>query len=463
MRTESEMMERILSVAKQDDRVRAVYMNGSRTNPNAPKDLLQDYDIVYVVEETASFIREPKWIECFGDILFMQYPDEHPDYPSDKENSYGYLMIFTDGNRLDLTVMSIAHAQENVFEDRLCVILLDKDGILPKIPETSDETHRVQKPSERQFAACCNEFWWCLNNIAKGLWRSEPTYVQDMLNTVVRPELKKMLSWKVGVMTDYSVSVGKSGKYLHRWLSPEEWQAYLNTYCGTANKAMWKSVDILCNLFSQTAKWVAEQSGFPYNAQEEEGSRTYLNVLRTLPKSATDICMDGASAVADVPQNSDMTVYCDDGLINIRVGAIILKDGKFLMVGNEHADYLYSVGGRVKFGETAQEAIVREVWEETGYRMEVDRLGFVHENYFYGDSSANRDRLIYEISFFFYMKVPEGFEPVRSDFTDDGNLEHSRWVTAEEDITMYPEFFRTELTHPEHVVKHFVTDQRKTK
>lgn len=43
--------------------------------------------------------------------------------------------------------------------------------------------------------------------------------------------------------------------------------------------------------------------------------------------------------------SSDMTVACDDGLINIRVGAIILKDGKFLMVGNERSDYLYSVGG----------------------------------------------------------------------------------------------------------------------
>lgn len=295
MRTENEMMERILGIAKSDDRIRAVYMNGSRTNPNAPKDLLQDYDIVYVVEETASFIRNPKWIECFGDILFMQYPDEHPDYPNDKENSYGYLMIFTDGNRLDLTVKSIAHAKENVFEDRLCVILLDKDGILPKIPETSDETHRVKRPNENQFAASCNEFWWCLNNVAKGLWRNEPTYAQDMLNHVLRPELLKVLSWKAGVLTGYTISVGKSGKYLHRFLSPEEWQAYLDTYSGTEIKAMWQAVDILCDLFSQTAKWVAEQSGFSYNVQEEEGSRTYLNVLRTLPETATDLSIPSKS------------------------------------------------------------------------------------------------------------------------------------------------------------------------
>ena len=56
-------------------------------------------------------------------------------------------------------------------------------------------------------------------------------------------------------------------------------------------------------------------------------------------------------------KHKDMTVPCDNGLINIRVGAVIMKDGRFLMVGNERADYLYSVGGRVRFGETAEEAV----------------------------------------------------------------------------------------------------------
>ena len=55
MRTEREMTALILGVAERDARVRAVFMNGSRANPNAPRDIFQDYDIVYVVEETASF------------------------------------------------------------------------------------------------------------------------------------------------------------------------------------------------------------------------------------------------------------------------------------------------------------------------------------------------------------------------------------------------------------------------
>lgn len=156
----------------------------------------------------------------------------------------------------------------------------------------------------------------------------------------------------------------------------------------------------------------------------------------------------------------DMTVACGDGIINIRVGAIIMKNGHILMVGNDRSDYLYSVGGRIKFGETAEEAIVREVLEETGYKMNIERLGFVHENYFYGDAPSNMDKLVYEISFFYYMNVPEDFEPVCDSFTDDNSKEHLIWVSPEDSITIYPEFFKTELQNPVDYVKHFVTDER---
>ena len=158
--------------------------------------------------------------------------------------------------------------------------------------------------------------------------------------------------------------------------------------------------------------------------------------------------------------NKDMCVACDNGILNIRVGAIIMKDGKILMVGNERANYLYSVGGRVKFGETAEEAIVREVFEETGVKMEIDRLGFAYENYFYGDAPSNLGKLIYEISFFFYMKVPSDFAPISESFTEDNSKEHLKWVSLDEGIKMYPEFFRKELKNPTDTVKHFIKDER---
>ena len=158
---------------------------------------------------------------------------------------------------------------------------------------------------------------------------------------------------------------------------------------------------------------------------------------------------------------SDCTVSIDNGYINLRVGAIIMKGEKFLMVGNQKDDYLYSVGGRIKFGESAEEAVIREVYEETGVKLDVDRLGFVHENFFYGDYGKKADKLIYEISYFFYMKTGDDFKPVCNSFTEDESKERLVWVDKNSDITYYPAFFREELSNPCDTVKHIVTDDRK--
>ena len=156
----------------------------------------------------------------------------------------------------------------------------------------------------------------------------------------------------------------------------------------------------------------------------------------------------------------DLCIDFDGGVVNIRVGAIIMKDGKFLMVGNPRFDYLYSVGGRIRFGETAEAAVVREVREETGRTLEIDRLGFVTEDFFIGDSPAKKGKLIHELAYYFYMKTPADFEPACGSFTDDGSEEFLVWVSPEAGRKLYPVFFNDELRRPESAVKHFVTDQR---
>ena len=289
MRSEKEMYELILSIANNDKRIHAVYMNGSRVNKNISGDIFQDYDIVYVVDETSSFIEDKKWIENFGEILYMQYPDEFPDYPSNKEKSYGWLMQFADGNRIDLHVETVESAKENIFSDKLCKILLDKSNILPQIPEATDKDYWVKRPTEKEYIATCNEFWWCSNNIAKGLWREEIPYIQDMTNFIVRKQLEKMLSWKVGIITEFSVSVGKSAKYMYKWLDKSDWESYLATYLSSNIEDIWESVMRMCDLFENTAVFVGKELGYEYNHLEGRNAREFLEHVRQLSKDATEI------------------------------------------------------------------------------------------------------------------------------------------------------------------------------
>lgn len=156
----------------------------------------------------------------------------------------------------------------------------------------------------------------------------------------------------------------------------------------------------------------------------------------------------------------DICVPVGDGFVNVRVGAIIERNGKVLMVTNEGVDYYYSVGGRIQIGESAEDAVRREVLEETGCALEIERLGFIHEDFFTADSPEKLGKMIYEIAFYFYMKTPADFEPHSESLTAEGRGEHLAWVSMDTEKTVFPSFFRTALADPVPYVRHFVTDER---
>jgi hypothetical protein len=107
MRNEQEMLQLIVDTALQDERIRAVIMNGSRANPNAPRDIFQDFDIVYIVTDVAAFKNNDEWIKRFGEIMIMQKPEYMRDPPPSDDGRFSYLMQFTDGNRIDLNLFPI--------------------------------------------------------------------------------------------------------------------------------------------------------------------------------------------------------------------------------------------------------------------------------------------------------------------------------------------------------------------
>ena len=285
MRTETEMLSLIKKVALEDENIRAAYMEGSRTNPNVPKDIFQDYDIVYLVETTKPFREDKEWINRFGTILYMQYPEDNVFYPSDVENCYGWQIQLADGNRIDLHVCTKEYVFANL---ELYRILVDKDGIMPP-QETTDERYWVKKPQEKEFQSSYSDFWWCLNNVAKGLWRNEIPYVMDMINFTVRPELVRLLEWKIGVENHFSVSAGKSGKYLKKYLSEKEYKQFLATFPMADIELIWDSVFMMCELFQSTAVELSKKMGFAYDYKMAENSLNFLQHVKELPSDAQEI------------------------------------------------------------------------------------------------------------------------------------------------------------------------------
>ncbi len=287
MRSEREMLDLILDTARADDRIRAVIMNGSRTDPDAPRDPFQDFDIVYVVTDVAPFANNRPWIERFGPQMIVQLPDAMGD-PAPEEGSFAYLMQFADGNRIDLTLYPVARLAE-MARDSLSVLLLDKDGSVEPFDPPHAGDYLPKPPTAKQFDDCCNEFWWVATYVAKGLWRGEIIYAKHMQDEVVRSQLMRMLTWTIGVNTDFTASPGKLGKYFPRHLEPALWQQLLATYAGADIDATWDALFVMCDLFRTVALVVAEHFGYAYPHGDDARVSAHLAHVRTLPKDAAAI------------------------------------------------------------------------------------------------------------------------------------------------------------------------------
>ncbi len=288
MRSEQEMFDLILDIARQDERIRAVVLNGSRANPNAPRDFFQDYDIVYIVTDVAPFKHNLEWIRRFGELMILQLPDEMEDPPPLGGNHFTYLMQFNDGNRIDLSIFPLSRLAE-LDDDSETILLLDKDGLFPHLEPASDRDYRVVPPTARAYFDCTNEFWWVCPYVAKGLWRKEFTYARHMLDAYARKQLMKMLNWYVGIKTGFACSPGKNGKYLQHYLEPELWARLLQTYAGGSYESTWEALYAMGDLFRLTALQVAEHFGYEYPHGDDQRVSAHLRHVQQLPRDAAEM------------------------------------------------------------------------------------------------------------------------------------------------------------------------------
>jgi aminoglycoside 6-adenylyltransferase len=275
MRSDAEMRKLIIDFANADARIRAVLLNGSKANPNIQPDRFQDFDIVYFVENVEDFKRNHDWVKVFGEIIIRQLPDEMTIGETDPIG-FGYLMLFEDGNRIDLTLYPADKVKENHWPDSLTVCLLDKDNQFQRLPASNESDYFVKRPSSREFKDTSNEFWWVCTYVVKGLLRNEITYAKEMLECVVRPMLMKLIEWKIGSENEFAVACGKSGRFMSRYLSNEYYSRLLQTYSDSNIERNWKALFVMMELFEQTSNEVSSKLDFTIDKSEQKNAKKYI-------------------------------------------------------------------------------------------------------------------------------------------------------------------------------------------
>ena len=148
----------------------------------------------------------------------------------------------------------------------------------------------------------------------------------------------------------------------------------------------------------------------------------------------------------------------ENGWFRYRAAAIIIENDCVLFAKNEVDDYYYAVGGGVHVGEKAEDAVRREVFEETGIQYKIERLAFIHENFFNGSGSLDGYKC-HEIAFYFLMKSRGTQELNSNSYSSLGVKEYMHWIPIDKlnNYKAFPTFFIDKIENIKDRVEHIVT------
>ena len=264
MRTDTEMMTLILQIADAL-KVEAIALSGSRTNAQSVKDEFQDYDVVYIVDDLEDLISDLSWLNQFGNRLISQH--------NVVDHRHLYLMLFEDGNRIDLTLCSKEYMQEWVDSEANFEVIKDDKGLFEAYQPNS-KRYWTCPPTEEEFAATCNEFWWVSAYVIKAIRRNQHIYATDHLYGICQQELIKVLAWQVASDKGI-VDIGKNYKHLFHYLPAELEKDFSALLDLSSLEKISQSLFATMKLFDCEAQELAQKMGFTYDKEVAEKMISY--------------------------------------------------------------------------------------------------------------------------------------------------------------------------------------------
>ena len=255
-----EQMLRLISQTAKSLQVEAVALSGSRTNQRVQTDEFQDYDVVYIVDDLDNLTSDLSWLDQFGKRIIEQH--------NVLGNRRLYLMLFEDGNRIDLTLCPTEYLQEWVDSEAGFTVLEDKKGLFePYFP--SPHRFWTSPASEMDFKKTCNEFWWVSAYVVKGICRKQVIYATDHLYGICQQELLKVLAWQVASDRG-KVDIGKNYKYLFNYLPAEKKKEFSNLLDFSSLDKIIQSLLATMQIFHQEAQSLSQKMGFEYDREVAE-------------------------------------------------------------------------------------------------------------------------------------------------------------------------------------------------
>ena len=273
------VLAHILGWAEAEDAVRVVVLTSTRARAEGPPDPLSDYDVVVSLTDLERFDAAASY-----GTPAARWGDEQ-DVHGSKTLFRG--VVYDDGVKIDWTLWP-SEVPELVaargLTDALDVgyrVLLDKDGTTARWAQPTRRAHIPRRPTEAEYVALVEEFWWSATYVAKARARGEQLFLRFVLDVdLTHSVLRRMLEWLIETDRGWQWTPGAYGRGIERELPPDLSDALANAY---------GSFERTVALFRRAAHAVGEALGYAYPEYADKTVSAYIERLSAdTPASGSD-------------------------------------------------------------------------------------------------------------------------------------------------------------------------------
>jgi aminoglycoside 6-adenylyltransferase len=282
---ENAIIRKLIALGESCDLIRAMVLTSSLCNPNAPVDILSDFDIQIFFDDPLPFVESEEWIATIGPVMAL-WRDEWTD---EQGHRWMRMVYYQDGTKMDIQLGYVDDLRRISGADKLYPgydigykVILDKDGVTQSLKKPTYTAYILSPPAEAHYVARIEEFWMDSTYVAKYLWRNDIVAAKLRLNDLADHNLREILEWSVALAKGWAWKPGCLGRGLDKALNPDTRAQLIATYAGGEMDDLWESLFRTTTLYRETAIRVGEGLGYTYPHDLDTRVTIFNQTIRNL-------------------------------------------------------------------------------------------------------------------------------------------------------------------------------------
>ncbi len=275
-----EFLQKIISWAENNESVRMVIQTGSHVREDNTADELSDFDIELFFNDLNKFSSSLDWIKEIEEI-WMVLPLENTGVGNPTR-----LVIFNNGIKVDFTLNSMQDfdkllevQKDSELFNRGYKILVDKDNLGFRLAKTPFKNLPIKPPSQKEFTALVEEFFFEAYHVAKYLKR-EDLWAVKFRDWTTKELFLRMLEWYEKSIHGWDYDTWHLGIRMKKWVEKDIYEEIKTIFAHFDKEGSWKTLEASMGLFRKVSKETASNLSYLYPEEVDNNLSEYINSLK---------------------------------------------------------------------------------------------------------------------------------------------------------------------------------------